>query len=263
MSTRAPALYVSHGAPTFALEPGSAGSALTEIGQHLKGVGAVAVVSAHWTTSTEVCVTGTGQPATIHDFHGFPEALTALRYPAPGAPQLAQRIVGQLRQDGWDAQVELMRGLDHGVWTPLLHLFPQADVPIVQVSLPLAGGATLAWQLGRALARWRDEGVLIAGSGTLTHNLHDLQANGSRAAPYVQAFIDWVRTHVAALDHDALCNYRQQAPAAQRAHPTEEHFLPLLVALGAADAEDSVTIVDGGVNYGALSMDAYVFGLTA
>jgi len=169
-------------------------------------------------------------------------------------------MVGQLRQDGWNAQVEPSRGLDHGVWTPLLHLFPQADVPVVQVSLPLAGGAPLAWQLGRALARWRDEGVLIAGSGTLTHNLHDLQACSGNAAPYVQAFIDWVRMHVAALDHDALCNYRQQAPAAQRAHPTEEHFLPLLVALGAADAEEPVSIVDGGVSYGALAMDAYVFG---
>jgi len=260
MPPRAPVLFMSHGAPTFALEPGLAGPALTCIGQHLPPIQAIAIVSAHWTTRTEVFVTGTDQPDTIHDFRGFPAALYALRYPAPGAPQLAQQMVSQLRQAGWQAQVDAARGLDHGAWVPLLHLCPQADVPVVQVSLPVAGGADLAWALGRALAPWRDAGVLIAGSGTLTHNLADLRNPDSAVQQYVQAFTDWVRTHVAALDHDALRHYRQQAPAAQRAHPTEEHFLPLLVAMGAAHADDPVCIVDGGVDAGVLSMDAYVFG---
>jgi len=260
MPYRPPVLFMSHGAPTFALEPGLAGPALAGIGQHLRRPQAIAIVSAHWTTDTEVFVTSADQPATIHDFRGFPEALYALRYPAPGYPQLAQRIVAQLRQDSWQAQVDAVRGLDHGVWVPLLHLFPQADIPVVQVSLPAAGGPDLAWKLGRALARWRDAGVLIAGSGTLTHNLADLQNPNDDVAQYVHAFTDWVRAHVMALDHEALRDYRQQAPAAQRAHPTEEHFLPLLVALGAADVDEPVCIVDGGVDHGVLAMDAYVFG---
>jgi len=260
MSIRAPALFMSHGAPTFALEPGLAGSALTGIGQHLWHVQAVAIVSAHWTTHTEVCITGASAPDTMHDFYGFPQVLYALRYPVAGHPQLAQSMVAKLHEDGWQARVDSRRGLDHGAWVPLLHLLPQADVPVVQVSLPMAGGPDLAWQLGRALAPWRDAGVLIAGSGTLTHNLHDLQQPDDDVMPYVQAFTDWVRARVVALDHDALRHYRQQAPGARRAHPTEEHFLPLLVALGAADDTQPVCIVDGGVDKAALAMDAYVFG---
>jgi len=259
-STRTPVLFMSHGAPTFALEPGLAGPALACIGQHLPRPQAIVIVSAHWTTHGEVRATGAAQPETIHDFYGFPAALYALRYPAVGDPALAQRVVTQLQQTGWQAQVDDARGLDHGAWVPLLHLFPQADIPVVQVSLPMAGGAERAWQLGRALAPLRDAGVLIAGSGTLTHNLHDLRSPGYEVQQYVQAFTDWVRTHVAVLDHDALCHYRQRAPAAQRAHPTEEHFLPLLVAMGATDAQDPVCIVDGGVDAGVLAMDAYVFG---
>jgi len=258
--SRSPVLFVSHGAPTFALEPGLAGAALATIGQNLRHVQAIVIVSPHWTTATEVIVTGTQQPATVHDFHGFPPALYALSYPAPGYPQLAKRIVEHLRADGWQAQVDTARGLDHGAWVPLLHLFPQANIPVVQVSLPVAGGTELAWNLGRALAFWRDAGVLIVGSGTLTHNLRDLQAPGNTGAQYVHAFTDWVRAHVAALDSDALRHYRTRAPGAARAHPSEEHFLPLLLALGASDASDSVCIIDGGVDYGALAMDAYLFG---
>jgi len=260
MPSKVPALFMSHGAPTFALAPGLAGPALTCIGQRLQQVRAVAIVSAHWISGTEVFVTGAHQPETIHDFYGFPKVLYALRYRAPGDPQLARDIVAQLRQDGWQAQVDVSRGLDHGAWVPLLHLFPQANIPVVQISLPVAGGADLAWQLGCALAPWREAGVLIAGSGTLTHNLADLRHPDGAVRQYVQAFTDWVRLHVAALDHDALRGYRQHAPAAQRAHPTEEHFLPLLVALGAAHADDPVCLVDGGVDAGVLAMDAYVFG---
>jgi len=260
MPSKVPVMFMSHGAPTFALEPGLAGPTLTGIGRHLRQVQAVVIVSAHWTTGTQVLITGADWPETIHDFHGFPAALYALRYPAPGNPSLARNIAAQLVKRGWQAQVDDARGLDHGAWVPLLHLFPQADIPVVQVSLPVAGGADLAWELGRALAPWREAGVLIAGSGTLTHNLADLRNPDGAVRQYVQAFTDWVRAHVAALDHDALRRYRAQAPAAQRAHPTEEHFLPLLVAIGAADADEPVCIVDGGVEHGALAMDAYVFG---
>lgn len=263
MTARMPVLFVSHGAPTFALEPGLAGPALASIGQHLPRARAIVVISAHWTARSDIRVTAAAQPDTIHDFNGFPAPLYALRYPAPGMPDLAQRIVSLLRDGGWQASADAARGLDHGAWVPLLHLHPQADIPVLQVSLPLSGGPAMAWDLGRALAPLRDEGVLLVGSGSLTHNLYELSYPGSDAAQYVREFTDWVRERVATQDHAAMIDYRRQAPAAQRAHPTEEHFLPLLVAMGAAEAGEPVRIVDGGVDYGVLAMDAYVFGSVA
>jgi len=244
----------------FALEPGTAGSTLQCIGRHMQRPEAIVVVSAHWATTARVCINGAPQPQTLHDFSGFPDALYALHYPAPGQPELAWRIASLLHHAGWQTCIDTERGLDHGVWTPLMHLFPQADIPVVQVSLPASGDADSAWNLGRALAPLRDAGVLLLGSGALTHNLHDLHQPDDKVTRYVHAFTDWVRAHVSALDHAALRGWRALAPAAQRAHPTDEHFLPLLVAMGAADDGAPVCIVDGGVMHGALSMDTYVFG---
>lgn len=260
MGHRMPVLFVSHGAPTFALEPGVAGPELTRLGRHLARPAAVLIVSAHWMSRAGVRVTAAEHPETIHDFRGFPSALYALRYPAPGAPLLAAQLVRQLRAQGWDADEDPVRGLDHGAWVPLMHLLPDADIPVIQVSLPDPCDTQRAWELGRALAPLRDQGVLIVGSGSLTHNLYEVRHPGSDAELYVQEFTGWVRSHVAALDHAALKDYRRLAPAATRAHPTEEHFLPLLVAMGASCDGDPVGLVDGGVDYGVLSMDTYVFG---
>jgi 4,5-DOPA dioxygenase extradiol len=256
---KAPALFVSHGAPTFALEPGLLGLKLEQLGGQLSGLNAVAVVSAHWQTA-DVQVMRTPKPETIHDFGGFPAALYRIRYPAPGAPALAADTAGLLEAAGFNVSFDDGRGLDHGVWVPLLHLLPEAKIPVFQVSLPFAFDANKALKLGSALRALRQQGVLVMGSGSLTHNLREIGQTDPNQTRYALEFTDWVRRHVQERDVDALADYRRRAPHAERAHPTEEHFLPLLVAVGASDDEDSVDVIEGGMTYGVLSMESYVFG---
>jgi len=255
----APSLFVSHGAPTFALEPGILGPKLKELGAKLPDLAAVAVVSAHWQTSG-VQVMRTPMPATIHDFGGFPQALYRLRYPAPGAPALAADASALLDAAGLDVSFDDERGLDHGVWVPLLHLLPEARVPVFQVSLPLAYDAEMALQLGKALKDLRRQGVLVMGSGSLTHNLREIGHTDPSNARYAFEFTAWVREHLKNKNRHALIDYRRQAPHALRAHPSEEHFLPLLVALGASDDGDAVDVIEGGMTYEVLSMESYIFG---
>lgn len=256
---RLPSLFVSHGAPTFALEPGQAGPALTALGRTLPRPAAVLVVSPHWMTPTPR-VGSTPQPATIHDFGGFDPALYQLGYAAAGHPALAQRAVEVLNTAGWRAQADDRRGLDHGAWVPLLHLFPDANVPVFQVSLPASLDAAAAWALGQALAPLADDGVLIVGSGSLTHNLYEFRSGHGPDEPYVAAFAAWVRGAVEQGDRGRLLRTLDDAPQARRAHPTAEHFWPLLVAAGAADPTHPARVVDGGITHGVLAMDAYVFG---
>lgn len=260
---RLPSLFVSHGAPTFALEPGLAGPRLTALGRQLPRPHAVLVVSPHWMTPSPRVGTS-AQPETIHDFGGFDPALYRIQYPVRGHEALARRAVEQLTQAGWPAQADAQRGLDHGAWVPLMHLYPQADVPVFQVSLPSRLDAQGAWAFGQALAPLADEGVLIVGSGSLTHNLYEFRASHGADAPYVEAFSAWVREAVEQGDRARLLRTLNDAPDARRAHPTEEHFWPLLVAAGAADAGDGpppAAVIEGGITYGVLAMDAYAFGL--
>ncbi|MBK9238294.1 MAG: dioxygenase [Rhodoferax sp.] len=255
----APVLFVSHGAPTFALEPGTLGRCLRAFGEQLTGIRAVLVVSPHWQTSGVQVMTGR-QPETVHDFGGFPSVLYTLRYPAAGHPQLAAEAGRLLEQAGLSVGFDARRGLDHGAWVPLLHLLPNADLPVFQVSMPVDLDATGALQLGRALASLRAQGVMILASGSMTHNLHELDQTGAAAADYVVEFTHWVRQVVTAHDTERLVNYRKLAPHAQRAHPTEEHFLPLLVAVGATSGGEMMQVVDGGVTYGVVSMESYAWG---
>jgi 4,5-DOPA dioxygenase extradiol len=257
---KAPVLFISHGAPTFALEPGALGPRLTALGGQLSGVAAVLVVSAHWQTR-DVRVMTTTVPETIHDFGGFPEVLYTLRYPARGAPDLAA-LAGQLLvQAGYAVSFDDRRGLDHGVWVPLRFLFPQANVPVFQVSMPRDLDAPGALRLGGALAPMRERGVMIVGSGSLTHNLSEFRPGVMHEAGYAREFSDWIRQHVMDRDVGALEHYRESAPHAVRAHPTEDHFLPLLVALGASAPDDAVRIIEGGIEHGILSMDSFGWGL--
>lgn len=257
--SRAPALFVSHGSPMFALEPGRLGPSLHRIGAGLSGLRAIVVVSPHWSTRG-VRVTGVRAPQTIHDFDGFPASLYALQYPARGEPALAARVVGLLVEAGFDAAVDPGRGLDHGAWVPLRYLRPYADLPVLQVSLPHGIDAAGALRLGEALAPLRDDGVLVVGSGSLTHNLYEFRQH-VQDPEYAQRFADWVADAVVRRDVEALVDYRKRAPHAARAHPTEEHYLPLLVALGASGANEAGSRVDGGMTYGVLSMDSFTFGL--
>ncbi len=254
-----PTLFISHGAPSFALEPGLAGAGLAALGRSLPRPRAVLVVSPHWMTH-EPKVTLSLRPATLHDFGGFDRALYALRYPAEGAHLAALRALELLQQVGLRATGDAERGLDHGAWVPLLHLYPQADVPVFQVSLPIGLDAEGAWQYGRALAPLADEGVLVVGSGSLTHNLYEVRFGDPQAEAYAGEFAAWVREAVHAGDEDRLRRTLEIAPHARRAHPTTEHFLPLLVAAGAASRLDPASVIEGGVLHGVLAMDSFVFG---
>jgi 4,5-DOPA dioxygenase extradiol len=253
-------MFLSHGSPMHAIEPGAAGEAWAALGRTLPRPRAVLIASAHWTTSVPM-LTGNPAPQTIHDFGGFPAGLYALKYPAPGAPELATRAVVLLKDAGITAGVDGCRGLDHGAWVPLLHMYAAHDVPVVQISLQPEQGTMHHVELGRALAPLAREGVLIVGSGHTTHNLRDWMANLRRSEPlrYAQAFADWLDGRLLAHDTAALVDYREQAPDAVRAHPTEEHFLPLHVAWGAAGEQARVERVVTGFEAGALAMHSWLF----
>ncbi|MES2771177.1 MAG: class III extradiol ring-cleavage dioxygenase [Pseudomonadota bacterium] len=256
----APALFISHGAPTFALAPGQLGANLGLLGQSLRGLRAVLVVSPHWQT-TRVQVMSTPAPQTIHDFSGFPPPLYQLQYPAPGCPELAQVALELLGAAGIDAGFDAQRGFDHGAWTALYHLLPAAQIPVFQLSMPYSLSTTAAVALGQALAPLRQQGVALIGSGGMTHNLYEFRQSAGPAEPYVLEFTHWVRRAVQTRQFDQLIRYRAIAPQAERAHPTEEHFLPLLVALAASRADESCQCLGSEVTYAVLSMESYGWGL--
>lgn len=253
-----PTLFISHGAPTFALEPGAEGAQLAALGESLALPKAVLVVSPHWMTRG-IAVASTPQPATIHDFNGFPAALYQLQYPAAGSPDWAQHAIEALNKAGYLAKADPSWGLDHGAWVPMMHMYPKAQVPVFQVSMPHDLTVQGAWALGQALAPLRDAGVLIVGSGSLTHNLRDLQPVGSPDAPYAQAFVQWVRSTIAGGDLARLQRTFDEAPHAHRAHPTIEHYLPLLIAAGAAPQAARAKLLQGELRYGVVSMESYLF----
>lgn len=256
---RLPSLFVSHGAPTFAIEPGLAGPKLTALGQALPRPRAVLVVSPHWMTPNPR-VSLVARPQTIHDFGGFDPALYDISYPVDGHLELAQRALALLGDAGWAPQPDERRGLDHGAWVPLRHLFPAADVPAFQESLPSRLDADSAWAFGAALAPLADEGVLIVGSGSLTHNLAELRTGPGRDEGYAAEFAAWVCDAVVHGDSARLRQTLALAPHAKRAHPTSEHFWPLLVAAGAAAAALPATVIEGGITHGVLAMDSFLFG---
>ncbi|MCO8312228.1 DODA-type extradiol aromatic ring-opening family dioxygenase [Pseudomonas mandelii] len=253
-----PSLYISHGSPMLALEPGASGPALTRLAAALPKPKAIVMVSAHW-ESSELLVSGNLQPETWHDFGGFPQALFEVQYPAPGNPQLAVEVVELLKADGLPARIDTQRPFDHGVWVPLSLMYPQADIPVVQVSLPTRGGPALQTRVGHALASLREHGVLLIGSGSITHNLRELDwhAGPESVEPWAKAFRDWMIEKLEANDEAALHDYRRQAPNAVRNHPSDEHLLPLYFARGAGG---EFSIAHQGFTMGALGMDIYRFG---
>lgn len=257
---RAPVLFISHGAPTFALEPGILGARLGEIGASLPALRAVAIVSPHWQTGDQRVATA-AHPETIHDFGGFDPRLYTMAYPAPGAPEIAQEAIDLLSDAGIPAAGDGRWGLDHGAWVPMMHLLPDARVPVFQISMPYRLTTQGAVALGRALAPLRDRGVAILGSGSMTHNLSEFRGATNRVAPYVDEFTHWTRDAVQRRDINALIDYRGIAPHAVRAHPTEEHFLPLHVALGATGDDEPVTLLEGQTTYGIINMESYGWGL--
>ncbi|MQT34724.1 MAG: Dioxygenase [Pseudomonas helleri] len=253
-----PSLYISHGSPMLALEPGESGPALKHLAAQFAKPKAIVLLSAHW-ESADLRVASHPAPETWHDFGGFPRALYAVQYPAPGDPALAARIVQLLATHGLPAQLDAKRPFDHGAWVPLSLMYPAADIPVVQVSLPSQLGPAGLNEVGQALASLRSEGILIIGSGSITHNLRELdwQAGPESVEPWAKAFRDWMIEKLAADDVAALHQYRQQAPFAAKNHPSDEHLLPLYFARGAGGP---FSIAHQGWTLGALGMDIYRFG---
>jgi 4,5-DOPA dioxygenase extradiol len=251
-----PVLFISHGSPMHALHAGAAGEAWSALAAKLPRPRAILIASAHWETDVPE-LTGAARPETIHDFHGFPQPLYQIRYSAPGAPEVAARAQALLEKAGFAAAVDADRGLDHGAWSPLLHMYPDAGIPVVQISVQTALGTRHHLALGRALAPLSDDGILIIGSGHMTHNLRDRRADGAQPLPYAVEFQAWVDAQIRARNLDALSEYRTRSPHGVRAHPSDEHFLPLFVALGAAAPEYQAERVYDGIETGALAMDAY------
>ncbi|WP_248796711.1 DODA-type extradiol aromatic ring-opening family dioxygenase [Pseudomonas sp. MWU13-2105] len=253
-----PSLFISHGSPMLALEPGASGPALARLAAELPRPKAIVIVSAHW-ESQDLRVSSNPQPETWHDFGGFPKELFAVQYPAPGEPKLAAEVAALLNAAGLPARLDDQRPLDHGVWVPLSLMYPQADIPVVQVSLPSRQGPALQTRIGHVLSGLRAQGILLIGSGSITHNLGELDwhAGPNSIEPWAKAFRDWMVDKLATDDEAALHDYRKQAPYAVRNHPSDEHLLPLYFARGAGG---QMSIAHQGFTMGALGMDIYRFG---
>lgn len=253
----ADSLFLSHGSPMTVLEATAATAFLAELGRRMPRPRAVVAASAHWTTAAPK-VGGAARPRTIHDFSGFPPELYRITYPAPGAPDLADRVRNLL---GEEAAIAPERGLDHGIWSVASLMWPGADIPIVPLSVQPARDPAWHYELGRRLRPLAEEGILVLATGSATHNLHAYAGAGSvEDAPpaWVTGFADWLADAVTRGDVDALLEYRARAPYAEANHPTDEHLLPLFVALGASRRGEGECL-HRSVEYGVIAMDAYGF----
>lgn len=256
-----PSIFVSHGSPMLALQDSPARRFLQGLGRSLPRPAAIVLVSAHWEAAGSVAVSLASQPETIHDFGGFPQALYQINYPARGAPDVAARAASLLEAAGMSVTRHPRRGLDHGAWVPLSLMYPDAGVPVLQVSLMHAAGPAEHRRLGQALAGLRSEGVLVIGSGALTHNLYEFRGQRLDAPTplWVGEFEAWMRERLEANDAAALLAYRELAPSAVKNHPSEEHLLPLFVAMGAAGEGAKARLLHSSFEHGILAMDAYAF----
>jgi 4,5-DOPA dioxygenase extradiol len=259
-----PSLFLSHGAPTLPLTDTPARAFLSELGGQLprpkEHIKAILVVSAHWETAVPT-ISAVDRNETIHDFFGFPRQLYALQYPAPGSPALAADVAGLLAAAGFESRIDRRRGLDHGAWVPLLLMYPQADIPVLQVSLQSHLGPRHHFAIGQALAPLRHQGVLIVGSGSLTHDLSEFRGHGPNdpAPDWVNSFADWVHGALSSGQTEELLDYRRLAPFATKNHPSEEHLLPLFAALGAAGDHAHAQRLHVSSTYSILRMDVYQF----
>lgn len=251
-----PSLFISHGAPDLPIRHGPTQAFLRQLAHLMPKPKAILIISAHWLTAKPTVSTAQN-PKTVYDFGGFPSELYQLSYPAPGAPDVANQVAELLSSSDLPARTNAKRGFDHGIWTPLILIYPEAKIPVVQMSLQPSQGPEYHLQLGKLLAPLRSNGILIIGSGAATHNLRAFAGYDSSPPAWATAFDDWLTTTVHNNDVSSLLNYRQQAPYADQNHPTEEHLLPLFVALGAGGQGQQI---HQGFTYGAFSMSAFMFG---
>jgi len=261
MSPALPTLFLSHGSPMLALEPGRTGPLLRSIGERLPRARAIVMVSPHWLTETPR-IGNQQKQRVIHDFGGFPAPLYELDYPANGDPELAEQVAALLREAGLSAQTDASWGIDHGTWVPLRYVYPHADIPVLQLSLQPHELPAYHYRIGQLLAPLSRAGVLLVGSGSFTHNLRELQRNDANgeAAPHTLEFLHWFLSQMRAGNLEALLDYRQAAPHAVRNHPSDEHLLSLFFAMGAADDWTQLVHLDSGSTYHSLRMDSFSFG---
>jgi 4,5-DOPA dioxygenase extradiol len=252
---RMPVAFTAHGNPMNALGETPFAEFLSTWGEDLPAPRAILCVSAHW-ECPKLAVTSSERPETIHDFYGFPEALYRLRYPAPGSSEVAGRVRALLRDAGLDCAADPMRGLDHGAWAPLRHIYPAASVPVLELSLPFGAPLPSLPRIGRAVSPLRHEGVLILGSGNLVHNLStaDLQHRDLPVPNWASEFDAWMRARLLARDLSALAAPWGRGPDGRHAHPTLEHYAPLLVCCGAAGPHSAVSFPFEGFEHGTISM---------
>jgi 4,5-DOPA dioxygenase extradiol len=262
-------LYVSHGSPMIALEPGAAGAFFERLGPAIDAAfgrpQAILALSAH-TMAREPVLLAAPRHEAVYDFGGFDPKLSTLRYDAPGAPALADRVQSLLAGAGLPAHRVDEGGLDHGIWTALRYIYPNADVPVLPLAWSPRSSPGELFALGRALAPLADEGVLVLGTGSITHNLRRVFSQGLRTpstqpeAPDSAAFRAWIKECSEARDWDALFDYRARAPHAVDMHPTDEHLLPFYIAAGAGGREAPALRLHASTTHGVLGMDTYAFG---
>ena len=253
-----PAAFIGHGSPMNALTVNKYSAAWRQFGGSIPKPNAILSISAHWYTQG-LGVTAMDTPRTIHDFGGFPQALFDMQYPAAGAPDLARRVRDLLRP--LDVQWNLSWGLDHGTWSILVHMFPQADIPVVQLSIDATQPNRFHYELGRTLAPLRDEGVLLLGSGNVVHNLRAAQFRDQAPAyDWAVRFNDQVREHLQARNHTPLVQYDSFGDPARLSIPTPEHYLPMLYILGAQRDDDMLSILIDGIDLGSIGMLSFAIG---
>ena len=260
-----PSIFISHGGPTIVTDPIRAHDFLVGLSGQLERPDAILIASAHFETDGPTVVSDPA-PGMIYDFRGFPQELYEMVYPAPGSPQLAQKAADLLANAGLSPRMMEKRGYDHGAWTPLYLAYPQADIPVVQLSIDPAADATYHRALGRALEPLRSDNVLIIGSGHITHNLREFfsvvrggEAASAQTLQRIEAFTGWIADKFEARDDSALLNWNQEAPFAEYNHPTDEHFMPLFVAWGAGGEEARATRIHAEAEYGFFAFDAWRF----
>jgi len=253
-------VFISHGAPTFAIDPGLPGKALESLGLRIidQRTKALIVLSPHWRSNT-LAVTSHEAPVIVHDFHGFPKELYELQPEICGAPELAKQLATAL-----NAEQRPQQGFDHGAWVPYIHLFPNGGPPMLQLSMPVQWTAQMALNAGVALGEFaRQHDAVVIGSGSLTHNFDDMDLRGGVAAnavpAYVNEFSNWIQTRLKAGDRNAIANAAAEAPHFERAHPDDDHYLPLPFAMGAAHPDSQLEVFPEEVRYKALSMQSFAF----
>ncbi len=251
-----PGLYISHGSPMLALNPEQVGLALERLGENLPKPKAIIVMSAHW-ESNALEVSASIRPETWHDFRGFPEELYQMRYPAPGQPELAEQILKRFADANLTAYANNSRPRDHGVWMPLLHMYPEADIPVVEISLPISMTADDIFKIGQTLSVLREQQILLIGSGSITHNLRELNRHGGENAvpEWASTFRNYVVQKLSHRDFDAVLDWKN-IPYVERNHPTLEHFAPLFFSMGTGER---FSLVHSSFTMGSLGMDIYRF----